>query len=328
MPTSDLSTTTGEADSDNEAGALRVGSLFSGIGGLDLGFERAGFKIAWQCEKDSYCQKVLNKHWPNTPCYDNIEHLHRADGPQPDADILIGGFPCQDISLAGEGAGLDGDRSGLWWEYCRLIRSIRPRYAIVENVPALVRRGLRAVLGALAESGYDAEWQIVSAAAFGAPHLRERLFLVAYPSRLGCNCSRGARRCVHHRDGYSTRKVWREPQQQSRPSGYREGTGTTTDADSTGRQEQHATTEPSWSRFDPGALGRRRLQWRTEPNVGRVANGVPDRVDRIRGLGNAVVPQVAEYVAECVKEHAERTRDPRQESERLDEDVPTDAQLT
>lgn len=139
-----------EAHDAEDGCALTVGSLFSGIGGLDLGFERAGFEIAWQCEKDSYCQKVLNKHWPNTPCYDNIEDLHRADGPKPDADILIGGFPCQDISQLGERDGLDGDSSSLWWEYHRLIRLVRPRYSIVENLPALTTRGLRSVLGSLA----------------------------------------------------------------------------------------------------------------------------------------------------------------------------------
>jgi len=248
--------------------ALRVGSLFSGIGGLDLGFERAGFEIAWQCEKDSYCQNVLNKHWPNTPCYDNIEDLHRAAGPEPDADILIGGFPCQDISLAGEGAGLDGDRSGLWSEYCRLIRAIRPRYAVVENVPALVRRGLRAILGALAQSGYDAEWQIVSAAAMGAPHIRERLFLIAIRAGDVADTAGNRFRTIREQ-GASSKKASGKSPRQSELRGKR--------------------------------------QWVPEPNVDRVADGVPDRVDRLRGLGNAVVPQVAQFVAECVREHAERT---------------------
>jgi DNA (cytosine-5)-methyltransferase 1 len=293
------------ADDSKDGCALSVGSLFSGIGGLDLGFERAGFEIAWQCEKDSYCQKVLNKHWPNRPCYDNIKDLHRADGPEPDADILIGGFPCQDISLAGEGAGLDGERSGLWWEYCRLIRSIRPRYAVVENVPALVRRGLRAVLGALAESGYDAEWQIVSAAAMGAPHIRERLFLVAIRAGDVAD-SEGQRREVPHpfNDGTPNRK--------SDPSW--DGGDVLADPTSERRNPEGCTSQAI---FESGPVQRsaRRSrscggkQWTTEPGMGRLADGVPDRVDRIRGLGNAVVPQVAEFVAECVREHAARTRD-------------------
>ena len=314
MNSNERSTKPHEGDSDGKDGCtLTVGSLFSGIGGLDLGFERAGFNIAWQCEKDSYCQKVLNKHWPNTPCYDNIEDLHRADGPQPDADILIGGFPCQDISLAGEGAGLDGDRSGLWWEYCRLIRSIRPRYAIVENVPALVRRGLRAILGALAESGYDAEWQIVSAAAMGAPHIRERLFLVAYPS--GSRCRPKKRNLFQRR---------------------RESDASRSGQENEPRANTNCKVPPEsglpWERWRKLSNGGMRPpirgdahDWHTEPRVGRLADGVSSQVDQLRGLGNAVVPQVAQFVAECVREHAARTRAPRGQTECLDADVPTDA---
>lgn len=294
-------------DDSKDGCALTVGSLFSGIGGLDLGFERAGFNIAWQCEKDPYCQKVLKKHWPNAPSYDNIEDLHRADGPEPDADILIGGFPCQDISLAGEGAGLDGDRSGLWWEYFRLIRAIRPRYAIVENVPALVRRGLRAILGALAQSGYDAEWQIVSAAAMGAPHIRERLFLVAIRARDVAD-SEGERWRVG--DTKHNGQTGRE----NDPSW--NSSNVLADA---ARKRFRAIRKQSASRKEASGKPARqselpgRQQWIPEPDLDRVADGFPNRVDRIRGLGNAVVPQVAQFVAECVREHAARTRDPQRE---------------
>ena len=272
MNSNERSTKPHEGDSDGKDGcALTVGSLFSGIGGLDLGFERAGFNIAWQCEKDSYCQKVLSKHWPNTPCYDNIEDLHRADGPQPDADILIGGFPCQDISQLGERDGIYGDKSSLWWEYHRLISVVRPEYAIVENLPALATRGLREVLGSLAALRYDAEWQIVSAASVGAPHIRERLFIVAYP---------------HSRSTKAERRVYE-------------------------RQTVDAARE--------------NREWIPEPDVDRVVDGASFRLERRRGCGNAVVPQQAEVVAECVREHAERTRDQKRQTERLDADVPTDA---
>jgi DNA (cytosine-5)-methyltransferase 1 len=239
---------------------MTVGSLFAGIGGLDLGAERAGFDVIWQCEKDDYCTKVLNKHWPDVPVYNDVQTLYTDDGPGPEQpDILCGGFPCQDISIAGHGEGLNGERSGLWWEYFRLIRAIRPRYAVVENVPALVRRGLRAVLGALTQIGYDAQWQIVSAAALGAPHVRERLFLLCYANSIGCNVSRSEEQEGIHFD---------------------EAVG----ANQTLRKHNE--------------------QWRTEPDVDRVADGFPNRVDRLKGLGNAVVPQVAEFVFDCIKQHA------------------------
>ena len=166
---------------------LTVGSLFSGIGGLDLGLEWAGFETKWFCEIEEFPQKVLKQHWPEVPIYNDVREI-TADTVIP-VDVIAGGFPCQDISWAGIGRGIDynlseqeGTRSGLWWEMWRVIRNLRPRYVIAENVPALTHRGLDIVLGSLAEIGYDAEWQTISAASVGAPHIRERVFIVAYPS--------------------------------------------------------------------------------------------------------------------------------------------------
>jgi site-specific DNA-cytosine methylase len=162
--------------------SLRVGSLFSGIGGFDLGLERAGgFHTAWFCEQDEFCQHVLAQHWPGVPCYPDITDLRGAEV-EP-VDVLCGGFPCQDLSYAGAGAGLAGARSGLWSEYARLIGELRPRYVVVENVSALLARGLGVVLGDLATLGMDCEWGCIRAADVGAPHLRDRVWLVAYPSR-------------------------------------------------------------------------------------------------------------------------------------------------
>lgn len=158
---------------------MRVGSLFAGIGGFDLGLERAGFTTAWFCEQDEFCQQVLAKHWPDVPCYPDICEL-KGEDVEP-VEILAGGFPCQDLSYAGRGAGIEGERSGLWSEYARLVGELRPRYVLVENVPALLTRGLGRVLGDLAALGYDAEWDCIPAAAFGAPHRRDRIWLVAYP---------------------------------------------------------------------------------------------------------------------------------------------------
>jgi DNA (cytosine-5)-methyltransferase 1 len=164
---------------------LRVLDLFSGIGGFSLGLERTGgFKTVAFCEIDPFCRKVLAKHWPSVPCYHDVRELTSerlaCDGIAP--DCIVGGFPCQDISHAGSGLGIEGERSGLWREYARLIGDIRPSLVVVENVRALLGRGLATVLGDLAAFGYDAEWETISACALGAPHVRQRLFLVAYPN--------------------------------------------------------------------------------------------------------------------------------------------------
>ena len=156
-----------------------VGSLFAGIGGFDLGFEREGYEIRWQVEIDKYCNKVLAKHWPEVPRYDDVRDcgLHNLEP----VDVITGGFPCTDLSVAGKQAGLDGERSALWWDYHRIISELRPRFAVVENVPNLLNRGIDRVCGSLAEIGYDAEWHIVSAADVGAPHLRKRVWLCTWP---------------------------------------------------------------------------------------------------------------------------------------------------
>jgi DNA-cytosine methyltransferase len=189
---------------------MTFGSLFAGIGGFDLGLERAGMACSWQVELDPWCRRVLAKHWPDVRRHDDVKTFppgslpvrRRIDGADREVrepgtgtelahhgpwkvDVICGGFPCQDISNAGSRAGIGGERSGLWSEYVRVIRTLRPRYVVVENVAAiLVRgRGFDRVLGDLAESGYDAEWDCLPAGAFGAPHIRDRCFVVAYPRR-------------------------------------------------------------------------------------------------------------------------------------------------
>jgi DNA (cytosine-5)-methyltransferase 1 len=161
---------------------LRVLDLFSGIGGFSLGLERTGgFETVAFCEIEEFPRKILAKHWPEVPCYDDVRTLTAerlaADGIA--VDVICGGFPCQDLSACGSGDGLDGERSGLWFEYARLVRELRPRYVLVENSPNLLD-WLGPVLGALAEVGLDAEWDCIPAAAVGAPHFRDRLWLVAH----------------------------------------------------------------------------------------------------------------------------------------------------
>lgn len=159
---------------------MTFGSLFAGIGGFDLGLERAGMQCKWQVEIDPYCTRVLEKHWPHVKRYGDIRTVTDVER----VDLICGGFPCQDISNAGSGAGLDGERSGLWTEYARIIRLVRPSYVVVENVAALLHRGLDRVLRDLSTSGYDAEWSLVSACSMGEPHMRQRLLIVAYADSL------------------------------------------------------------------------------------------------------------------------------------------------
>jgi DNA (cytosine-5)-methyltransferase 1 len=165
---------------------LNLLSLFAGIGGFELGLERSGgFQTVAQCEIDPYCNKVLAKHWPEVKRYGDIRELTAdrlaADGIAVDA--ICGGFPCTNISLAGDGTGLEGPASGLWFEYERLVGELRPRVVFVENVAELCDRGLGDVLGALAALGYDAEWHCIPASYAGARSLRDRVWIVAYPER-------------------------------------------------------------------------------------------------------------------------------------------------
>jgi DNA (cytosine-5)-methyltransferase 1 len=165
---------------------VNVLDLFSGIGGMALGLERAGMRSAAFCEVEPYCQRVLARRFPGVPVYDDVRTLTadrlRRDGISVNA--LAGGFPCQDISYAGFGAGLAGDRSGLWFEYARLLGELGPDIAVVENVSALLDRGMAEVLGTLSDLGFHALWDTVSACAVGLPHMRRRVFIVAYAHRL------------------------------------------------------------------------------------------------------------------------------------------------
>ena len=277
---------------------LTFGSLFAGIGGFDLGFERAGMVCKWQVELDDYSTKVLEKHWPQVHREMDIRTVgsHNLET----VDVICGGFPCQDISYAGLGAGLDGERSGLFFEAIRVVRELQPRVVVLENVAALLTRGLDRVLGTLAEIGFDAEWYCIPAGSIGAPHIRDRVWVLGwYANGLVCNVNQ-----------VKTRNI-----QGAIPSGNGEGhnkrvkakMANTNSERLSKRDEQKSfgtANRRAWAR---GELERTRStigreQWEVEPNVGRVADGVPNRVDRLKGLGNAVVPQVAEYIGRQIVE--------------------------
>lgn len=159
-----------------------MGSLFSGIGGIDLGLERAGMRVKWQVEIDPFCQRILTRHWPDVPLYGDIRELPGTE--LKPVDLVCGGFPCQDVSWAAyRREGFAGERTGLFWELIRLVRVLRPKFILLENVPGIVDDGLPEILGELAILGYDAEWEMLQANWFGLPHVRKRWFLIAYPMR-------------------------------------------------------------------------------------------------------------------------------------------------
>lgn len=155
-------------------------SLFSGIGGFEWGAKYAGISTIWCCEIAKFQRKVLSKNFPNVKQYEDIRDVVCPEY----ADIITGGFPCQDISIAGKGKGIKGERSDLWKEMYRIVREIRPRYIIIENSPALTIRGLETVLCDLAKAGYNAEWKCISNSEFGFPHKRERIYIIAYSDQI------------------------------------------------------------------------------------------------------------------------------------------------
>jgi len=171
---------------------MTFGSLFAGIGGLDLGLERAGMQCRWQVEIDEYCTQVLEKHWPGVKRYGDIRKLS-GDELEP-VDLICGGFPCQDLSVAGKQEGIEGTRSILWFEFARLVRRLGPRWVLIENVPGLLVHGaMRRVVGELARLGYVGCWRSLRASEFRASHLRKRVFLVAYRDGERCGEAGGLR---------------------------------------------------------------------------------------------------------------------------------------
>lgn len=322
---------------------LTVGSLFSGIGGFDLGLERAGMRVIWQSEIDPYASAVLRKHWPHVPNHGDIRTITAGTVERP--DVLCGGFPCQDISNAGKRAGIDGDRSGLWSEYARVIGELRPRYVLVENVAALLGRGLERVLGDLAALGFDAEWHCIPASAVGAPHLRDRIWIVAESTSADAGGRSEQQQSEEFADGIAAQFL-------SDPC----GSGVADQSDNVAHAErqsiyrmlnggggERSSETPSAGTLDAGnsnggapmadaecwrlqggdeqcagpsaivasALSRYRggrefgQAWRIEPDVGRVAYGIPAAVDRLRCIGNAIVPQVAEVIGRAIVESME-----------------------
>ena len=349
-----------------EGKQLTVGSLFSGIGGLDLGLERAGMRVIWQSEIDPFACKVLAKHWPDVPNLGNIKDIDWSQVERP--DVICGGYPCQPFSMAGKRKGEEDERH-LWPWVREAIRILRPRYAILENVRGHLSLGGTTVVGEIASLGYDAEWRVVSAASVGANHRRDRIIIVAYPqSERGDGINNHPRDCEQSKtttesgnsgrsqdvaypddDGCASSSFAgsggttsseqpsgeddttnfegrscssddvaytkdNRPQDECQPIGSEQaftkfGSDGTDVSDSSSRVNVRRIRERGddrgevfgWGNLSRGATSHAVWEWwQVEPEVGRVAHGVPSRVDRLRGLGNAVVPQVAEVIGRLV----------------------------
>ena len=272
---------------------MNVLDLFSGIGGFSLGLERAGMKTVAFCEVDKKCQAVLKKHWPGVPIFDDVSNL-KGEDIEGTVDVICGGFPCQDISLAGKGAGLEGSRSGLWSEFKRLIEEIKPKYAIIENVSALRSRGLDQVLREISEIGYDAEWHCITAASIGAPHRRDRIWIVAYPRN---STGRDSITGSLGRDGERELEEKVRTSETTETTRSSETSETLSDSNSEGLQGQWEITGRISKELQDISYSR---WWQVEPDVGRVAHGIPNRVDRLKQLGNAVVPQIPELIGRAI----------------------------
>ena len=334
---------------------LRVLDLFAGIGGFSLGLERTGgFQTVAFCEQCPKATSVLDKHWPEIPKYNDVRKLthEQLKADNICVDVITGGFPCQDISTAGKGKGIIGERSGLWTEMFRLIRNVRPSWAIIENVSALRSKGLALVLQNLCQIGYSAEWHCIPASAVGAPHRRDRIWIVAHtlcehaPQRGQCASTAGQGRsggiepprsqgdaerersvrgsgsstqedvayphCTHGQRARIPRGIQKEKSlfNSRSPSGNacgdvahalcsgQSGSGALGDACDSAPPIQRQAAQL----IDGGIEN----EWGIEPAVGRVANGVPNRVDRLKQLGNAVVPQVVTLIGNAIlKSHFE-----------------------
>ena len=254
-----------------------VGSLFSGIGGFDLAAPSCGWVTRWYSEIDEYACRIMAKHFPEA---ENLGDITKLTNPPP-VDVLVGGFPCQDISVANaKGEGINGKRSGLWAEYARIIGEVRPSWAVIENSPLLRRKGLDRVLRDLMALGYDAEWHCVPASAAGAPHQRDRIWIAAYPSQ-----GEGeARLAPYLADALRSRLA-------------RHQLALYDEAEAGGGEASTLGPTPECC----PACGGLRHPWDFEPAVGRVAHGVPSRVDRLRTLGNAVVPDIPHLIFRAIE---------------------------
>jgi len=279
--------------------------LFSGIGGFSLGLEKVGFKTIAFCEREEYCRMLLQKHWKGVKIYNDIKKLEAKDIKEP-VDILTGGFPCQPYSVAGKQKGTNDDRY-LWPEMFRVIKEVKPTFIIAENVRGLIniQDGMvfETVCSDLESEGFEIQTFIIPAAGVGAPHKRERVWIVGYSKYNGSLTSKIKRRNDKINDrAEEGENTTLEPERTSRSGNnvtmensgcelYERSSIRGKDEDETRKEitNQHQrSSSTSWR------------SWEFEPDVGRVANGVPGRAHRLRGLGNAIIPKIAEEIGRSI----------------------------
>jgi DNA (cytosine-5)-methyltransferase 1 len=292
---------------------LKILDLFSGIGGFSLGLERAGMETAAFCEIDPFCREVLKKHWPDVPIYEDVRKLK---GGEIAADIICGGYPCQPFSFAGKRKGKEDDRH-LWPEVARLLSEVKPRWFIGENVAGHISMGLDEVLSDLEGQGYDAQTFVIPACAVDAKHRRDRVWIVAHSINSRYRGEIG--RFDETEIGISQEnwEKWRggwmpfgtsNLERDGRTDRVYDGGEVISNTIGKGLQRSKEARNNGLDGEKPsdkqpaGCSGVQGRTWPPEPSVGRVANGIPRRMDRLRALGNAVVPQIPEMIGRAIME--------------------------
>jgi DNA (cytosine-5)-methyltransferase 1 len=283
---------------------LTFGSLFAGIGGFDLGMERAGMQCEWQVEKDVYASSVLEKHWPDVRRWREVETFPPPDGTNWKVDVITAGVPCQPISQAGKQRGASDER-WMWGECLRVVADLCPRFFVAENPASILShdrgRTFGGILGAMAAIGYDAEWHVISASDVGAPHRRERVFAVFWRNweevfevedfdECRCCGDTYCHRCNEHAGICACLTLGKADDFELVDQEW----GTVAYANGERGQVQHRRP------FAAVKVPKRFGYWKTEPGVSRVVDGVPSRLDRLRCLGNAVVPQIVEVIGRAI----------------------------
>ena len=323
---------------------MTFGSLFAGIGGFDLGLERAGMECRWQVEIDDYASRVLAKHWPHVTRWGDVRTFPLGDSEDWKVDLICAGVPCQPVSHAGKQKGADDER-WMWGEALRVVADLKPRFFVAENPIGILNhdggRTFRGLLRALASVGYVCEWHVIAAADVGAPHRRQRVWLVAYSNSVSCTEGQPRRACrglpaagagsQGRQDERQARSVSGDCSTVMAYSESKRGGGGLCKTDAVkdrvepsdsgafmadsdcGRLQikriaEHGDEQGEPRNISDGCSPWRRWQgspelarhWGTEPKLGRLAHGIPNRVDRLRCLGNAVVPQIVELIGRAI----------------------------
>ena len=284
---------------------ITILDTFAGIGGFSYAADKlvGGFQTTQFIEINPFCQKILNKHWPNIPIHDDINTFTAGIG---QFDCITGGFPCQDISVAGNQKGItEKSRSGLFYSLMRVIRMVRPRFVVMENVAAILNNGLDIVLGELSEAGYDAEWAVISASSLGAAHRRSRWWCVAYTDSFGCGRGSSKRCSIQERQLFQSERQGREMGSETQRCSIN-----TSNPDSKrlqglrGKYElQESSRERTFTWRNSGiTLNPDWKGYKSKPTLCRGDDGLSNRVDRLKALGNSVVPQVAAIPLQRVKD--------------------------